>query len=218
MRMAKGWMRAGFAAALFALLLAPALAGAGSALAQDLLPATYYGGGLEEGVTVTAMIGDAACGTDEADSDGGWSIRVEAGGCDGAAVAGATVNFMIGDAMAEQSAEWSSGYLPDDTRDGITLTPAAMPEPEDGMDGDDSSMGDGMDGDDASMGDGDDSMTDGDGDGSMDGGMTPAAPDTGNAGLATASSGGAASWLALGFGLLALAATAGGRFATGRVR
>ena len=208
MRMAKGWMRAGFAAALFALLLAPALAGAGSALAQDPLPASYYGGGLDAGVTVTAMIGDATCGTADADASGGWSIRVNAGDCGGAAEEGATVNFMIGDVMAEQSAEWTAGYTPDDIANGITLTEAAMPEP-----------GDGMDGDDASMGDGDDSsMTNGDGDGSMDGGMTPAAPDTGNAGLATASSGGAASWLALGFGLLALAATAGGRFATGRVR
>ena len=212
MRMAKGWMRAGFAAALFALLLAPALAGAGSALAQDPLPASYYGGvggDLAAGDTVTAMIGDASCGSDEAEADGGWAIYVNAGDCGGAAEEGATVNFMIGDAMAEQSVEWTAGYTPDDIASGITLTLAAMPEPEDGMDGD----GDGS----MMNGDGDDSsMTDGDG--SMDGGMTPAAPDTGNAGLATASGGGAASWLALGFGLLALAATAGGRFATGRVR
>ena len=194
MRMAKGWMRAGFAAALFALLLAPALTGAGSALAQDPLPANYYGGGLETGDKVTAMIGDAECGTATADASGGWQIRVNAGDCGGAAAAGAMVNFMINDAMAEQTAEWSAGFVPADVGQGITLTPAAMME---NGDGDDDSM----------MENGDDGM------------MAPGAPDTGNAGLASSASGGAAaSWLALGLGLMALAATAGARFATGRVR
>ena len=199
MRMAKGWMRAGFAAALFALLLAPALTGAGSALAQDPLPANYYGGGLESGDKVTAMIGDAECGTATADASGGWQIRVNAGDCDGAAAAGAMVSFMINDAMAEQTAEWSAGFVPSDVGQGITLTMAAMGD----GDGDDDSM----------MENGDDAMDGG------DGAMAPGAPDTGNAGLASSASGGAAaSWLALGLGLMALAATAGARFATGRVR
>ena len=205
MRMAKGWMRAGFAAALFALLLAPALTGAGSALAQDPLPANYYGGGLDGGDKVTAMIGDAECGTATAGPDGGWSITVNAGDCGGAAAAGAMVSFMINDAMAEQTAEWSAGFVPSDVGQGITLTMAAM------GDGDDDSMMENGD-DDSMMENGDDAM---DGDGAM----APGAPDTGNAGLASSASGGAAaSWLALGLGLLALAATAGARFATGRVR
>ena len=211
MRMAKGWMRAGFAAALFALLLAPVLAGAGSALAQEP-PANYYGSGLDEGVEVTAMIGEAECGSSTVGADGYWSIQISPGDCDGAAVEGATVSFMIGDAMAEQTRNWSSGFLPENIGTGFSLTPAPAPEPEpeDGMDGDDA-MGDG-DGD-SMMENGDDAMDGG------DGMMAPGAPDTGNAGLASSASGGAAaSWLALGLGLMALAATAGARFATGRVR
>ena len=190
MRIAKGRVLAGVAAALFALLLAPALTGADAARAQTP-PATYYGGGLDSGDVVTVMIGDNSCGTATADANGQWNVVVQAGGCDGAAIAGATVMFMIGDEAAEQTATWRGGFVPDDVANGITLTVAegAMME-EDGDDAADSG-----------------SMT-----------PAPAAPDTGNAGLAAASNG-TASRLALGLlGLMALAATAGARFATGRAR
>ena len=188
MRIARGRVLAGIAAALFALLLAPALTGADAARAQSP-PASYYGAGLDAGVVVTVMIGDNSCGTATADASGQWSITVQERGCDGAAIAGATVTFMIGDEAAKQTATWRSGFVPDDPANGITLTVAEAAMEEDGDD-------------DAGA-----SMT-----------PPPAVPDTGNAGLAS-SANGTASRLALGLlGLMALAATAGARFATGRAR
>ena len=141
------------------------------------------------------MIGDNSCGTATVGASGDWNVVVQAGGCDGAAVDGATVTFMIGDEAAEQTATWRGGFVPDDPANGITLSVAegAMME-EDG---------------DADAGD---SMT------PAPAAPAPAAPDTGNAGLAS-SANGTASRLALGLlGLMALAATAGARFATGRAR
>ena len=52
------------------------------------------------------MIGDNSCGTATVGASGDWSVVVQAGDCDGAAVAGATVTFMIGDGAAEQTATW----------------------------------------------------------------------------------------------------------------
>ena len=189
MRIARGRVLAGVAAALFALLLAPALTGADAARAQAP-PAAYYGGGLDAGDVVTVMIGDNSCGTATVDANGQWSVTVADRGCDGAAVDGATVTFMIGDEAAEQTATWRAGGTPENIATGIALTVAEGAMEEDGDDAADSG-----------------SMT-----------PAPAAPDTGNAGLAAASNG-TASRLALGLlGLMALAATAGARFATGRAR
>ena len=117
-----------YATARFALLVLAAGAAlaafAGAARAQTLLPASYYGGGLEAGAVVTASIGDAECGSDTVGADGGWAISVAAGGCGGAAVAGATVAFAIDGALAEQTAAWKAGGRPDDIGLGIALTPA----------------------------------------------------------------------------------------------
>lgn len=189
MRIARGRVLAGVAAALFALLLAPALTGTDAARAQTP-PATYYGAGLDAGDVVTVMIGDASCGTATVDASGQWSVVVQSGECGGAARDGATVTFKIGDEAAEQTATWRGGFVPENTATGITLTVAEGAMEEDGDDAADSG-----------------SMT-----------PAPAAPDTGNAGLAS-SANGTASRLALGLlGLMALAATAGARFATGRAR
>ena len=178
MRIAKGSALAGIAAALFALLLAPVLTGAGAAHAQSP-PASFYGGGLTSGDTVTAMIGDATCGTDTANASGGWSIQVAQGTC--GAANGMMVSFMVNDAMANETATWMAGGVPDNVGDGITLTVDAM----DGGDG-------------------------------GEGTMVPVVTETGNAGLAAPSGAGAASWLAAGLGLLALAGAAGARIATAR--
>ena len=176
MRIAKGSALAGVAAALFALLLAPVLTGAGAAHAQNP-PASFYGSGLMSGDTVTAMIGDASCGTATADASGGWAIQVAQGTC--GAANGMMVSFMVNDAMAKETATWMSGGLPDNAAEGITLT-------VDAMDG-------------------------------GEGTMVPVVTETGNAGLAAPSGGaGAASWLAAGLGLLALAGAAGARIATAR--
>ena len=83
----------------------PALTGTDAARAQTP-PATYYGAGLDAGDVVTVMIGDNSCGTATVGASGDWSVVVQAGDCDGAAVAGATVTFMIGDGAAEQTATW----------------------------------------------------------------------------------------------------------------
>ena len=58
-------------------------------------PATFYGGGLTRGDVVTASIGGAACGEAEAEAGGIWSIVVDAGGCGGKAVEGATIAFAV---------------------------------------------------------------------------------------------------------------------------
>ena len=87
------------------------------------LPANYYGCGLDEGVTVTAMIGEIECGSSTVGADGCWSIQIRAG-TGGAAIEGATVNFMIGGAMAKRSAMWSAGFLPPDVETGIVLDTA----------------------------------------------------------------------------------------------
>ena len=91
-----------------------------------VLPASFYGGGLDAGDVVTASIGGAACDEAEAGADGGWSILVEEGGCGGKAVDGAVVAFAINGVPAGQTATWRAGGLPDDREDGIPLTAAGM--------------------------------------------------------------------------------------------
>jgi hypothetical protein len=129
MNLAKGPARIAAVAALLALLIGPMLFGASSALAQGA-PANYYGGGLTEGDTVTASIGDAECGSATADADGGWHIPIGADN-DCNPVDGATVNFAVNGDAADQSATYAAGGLPDDTANGITLTVTAMPDTED---------------------------------------------------------------------------------------
>ena len=89
------------------------------------LPAHYYGGGLDSGDLVIALIGEAECGTARAGTDGGWSITINWGECGGAAEAGATVRFTVNGQTQQQTAEWSAGFVPDDIGVGITLTLAA---------------------------------------------------------------------------------------------
>ena len=121
-------MRATARTALLVLAAAALAAFAGSASAQNPLPASYYGGGLEAGAVVTASIGGAECGSATADADGGWSITVNAGDCGGGAAGGATVAFAINGAPAEQTAPWEAGWRPDDPGLGIALT-LAPPRP-----------------------------------------------------------------------------------------
>ena len=95
-------------------------------------PATYYGAGLDAGDVVFVMIGDALCGTTTVDARGAWNMVVQAGGCSGAAVAGATVTFAVNGVPAEQTATWRAGFVPENPASGITLTvdaPAPPPAP-----------------------------------------------------------------------------------------
>ncbi len=89
-------------------------------------PAALYGAGLEAGDTVTASIGDAECGSTEADASGGWAIAVPEGGACGAKD-GETVTFAINGKAAAESVTWSPAFVPEDEELGITLTLA--PEP-----------------------------------------------------------------------------------------
>ena len=170
MSIAKGPARLGFAAALVALLLAPAVFSSATAHAQNP-PATYYGVATS-GDEIGAWIGGVQCDTTTADAAGEWVIVLPENGCDGAAVSGATVNFSINGEVAVETETWEPGGAPSDLVNGISLTPGG-------------------------------------------GGVTP--PDTGNAGFA-AVDGNAAPWFALSLGLFALAAIAGVRVATSKVR
>ena len=193
MNLAKGPARIAAVAALLALLIGPMLFGASSALAQGA-PANYYGGGLTEGDTVTASIGDVECGSATADAAGGWHIAIGADN-DCNPVDGATVNFAVNGKAAEQSATYAAGGLPDDTANGITLTIEVMedppaPEPTPVMPDVEEEE------------DKPDAM--------------PVVVDTGNAGLGGQTS--SASALAvLALGVLALAGVAGARTVTGRI-
>ena len=213
MNMKKRPARLGFAAALFALLLAPLAFSAQSALAQVSLPAVIYGVDQEAGTTITAHIDGEVCDSTDVNDAGEWLININDGDCNGAAGPGATVGFMIGDDAAAETVTWESGHQQ------VSLTvappePEPEPTPDDGMDdGMDDGIDDGMD---DGMDDGDDGMDDG-----ADDGMTaPATPDdkgdTGNAGFATGS-GSTSPLLALALGVLALAGVAGARTVTGRV-
>ncbi len=129
MKRMKGPARLGFFAALLALLIAPLAIGLQSANAQGVDTATYYGV-TEAGATVGASIDGAACGdATTADDAGEWVIIIAEDDCDGGAVEGATVNFSLNGAQAEQTETWAIGDTPEDLLNGITLTVAAMPEP-----------------------------------------------------------------------------------------
>ena len=121
-----GWVTAEAAAGVRAALAAGESADGWPARASDASPAerpaSYYGGGLDIGDRVTATIGVVTCGASTAGADGGWAISIEEGGCGGGAVAGATVNFAVNGVVAEQTAQWSAGFVPDDRTNGITLT------------------------------------------------------------------------------------------------
>ena len=114
----------GFLIALFALALAPALTGPGPAVAQTPQRADLYGGGLQEGDVVAALIRGVECGTYtvSAEDNGGWYIVVESGACGGAAVEGAVINITVNGNTADQYVTWTDGYTPPDRANGIALT------------------------------------------------------------------------------------------------
>lgn len=124
----------GLVAALFALILAPAVFTAGPVAAQSRdLPAEYYGAsGLQDGDVVVASIGDEECGSSTV-TGGVWSISVQPDACNGAAVSGAIVTFTVNGELADQTAPWEGGYAPDDVANGIALTVGGggpdLPEP-----------------------------------------------------------------------------------------
>ena len=124
----KGTARLGFAAALLALLLAPLAFGFQSANAQGPDAAQYYGSGLTAGDTVAASVGGEECSSATADADGNWILQIAAGD-DCAPEDGETVNFSLNGETAEQTEAWTGGGSPSDPA-GISLTVAAMPEPE----------------------------------------------------------------------------------------
>ena len=179
MNLTSGPARLGLVAALFALLLGSLAVGSQTAHAQGPDSAQYYGTGLAAGDTVSASVDGVECGSTTADADGNWLLVVAAGDPCGPDE-GDTVNFSVNGEVAEQTESWTGGGTPADAANGISLTVAEM---GDGM-GDGDGDGDGMgDGDGDGMGDGDgDGMGDGDGD------MAVEPPDTGNAGLAAATS------------------------------
>ena len=113
----------GLVAALFALILAPAVFTAGPVAAQSSgdTPAEYYGRGLQDGDVVVASIGDDECGTSTV-AGGVWSISVQPDACNGAAVSGATVTFTVNGVLADQTVTWEPGWAPADVVNGITLT------------------------------------------------------------------------------------------------
>ena len=118
-----GPARLGFAAALLALLLGPLALGFHTAHAQGPDTASYYGTGLAEGDAVAASIGGTECASTTADAAGQWVVQVGQGDC--SPEDGDTVDFSVNGDAAEQTASWSGGDLSE-----VTLTVAAMPEPE----------------------------------------------------------------------------------------
>ena len=124
-----GPARLGFAAALFALLLGPLALGFHSAHAQGPDVASYYGSGLAAGDTVGVTLDGAECASTRADADGNWLVSV--GASDACAVEdGSTIGFTLNGEAAEQTETWSAGGGPANP-DGISLTVAAMEEPDD---------------------------------------------------------------------------------------
>ena len=120
-----GPARLGFAAALLALLLGPLALGFHTAHAQGPDTASYYGTGLAEGDAVAASIGGTECASTTADAAGQWVVQVGQGDC--SPEDGDTVDFSVNGDAAEQTASWSAGDLAE-----VSLTVAAMPEPENG--------------------------------------------------------------------------------------
>ena len=192
----KGTARLGFAAALLALLLAPLAFGFHSASAQGVDAAQYYGSGLTAGDSVGASVDGVECGSVDADADGNWIIQVAAG-ADCAPEAGDTVNFSLNGETAEQTETWSEGGAPSDPA-GISLTVAAMPEPEATA-----VATEAMPAATEAMPAATEVMTE------------PVMVETGNAGLVTSES--SAPLMALVLGFLAIAGVAGARVSTRRV-
>ena len=119
-----GPARLGFAAALLALLLGPLALGFHSAHAQGPDTASYYGTGLNDGDTVAASIDGTECDSTTANAAGEWVVRVGPGDC--SPEDGDTVSFSVNGDAAEQTVEWSAGGFGE-----VSLTVAAMPEPDD---------------------------------------------------------------------------------------
>ena len=126
MNLAKGPARFALAVALLALMVGPMLFSASSALAQVPSPPSNYYGYLDAGSTVTASIGEAECGSAEADADGLWFIVIDADNeCN--PVEGDEISFAIDGDAAEQTVAYTPGWAPADVATGMALTVAAMP-------------------------------------------------------------------------------------------
>ncbi len=133
MSIAKGLASTGFGAALIALLLSAIVLGASPAQAQQA-PADVYGvvaagSGVVAGDVIVASIGGVECGSATAHASDGWSIRIQAGSCDGNAVSGATIAFTINGLPAAQTVIWKTGYRPPDVVNGLALTVAGGASP-----------------------------------------------------------------------------------------
>lgn len=122
MSIAKTPATSGLVAALFALILVPAVFGPGPATAQGILGIDLYGTGLEDGDVVVVSINGEECGTLPVAADGVWAIRVYPGDCNGEAEDGAPITFTLNGDLADQTVTWAAGWLPPDPVNGITLT------------------------------------------------------------------------------------------------
>ena len=121
MRIGIGPARLGFfVAAVAAVLVGTALLSGATAHAQNP-PATYYGVATA-GDEISATIDGTVCEAVTADSNGEWVIVIQESGCDGNAVAGATVQLWLNGEGADQSETWEAGGAPADLVSGISLT------------------------------------------------------------------------------------------------
>ena len=84
-------------------------------------PYSAYGTGATAGDEIAAWIDGVVCGETTVDAAGEWVIFVEAGGDCGAAD-GDTIMFSVNGEVAEETATWSAGGVPDDVAAGIMLT------------------------------------------------------------------------------------------------
>ena len=113
----------GLVASLFMLVLTSALWSAAPATAQLAdPPASLYGTGLDEGITVAANIDGVECHSTTVDATGAWAIAVYKGECGGGAVSGARITFTVDGVQADQYVTWAVGYAPSDVVKGIVLT------------------------------------------------------------------------------------------------
>ena len=121
MRIGTAPVRLGFfVAAVAAVLVGTALLSGATAQAQNP-PATYYGVATT-GDEISASINGVTCETVTADANGEWVIVIQENGCDGSAVAGATVQLWLNGEVADQSETWEAGGAPADLVNGISLT------------------------------------------------------------------------------------------------
>ena len=198
--------KAGHLTAALAVALGLLVASAASVHAQG--PYTAYGVGLAAGDTVVASVGGVECASTTT-ADGNWKLEIESSAMCGPSD-GATINFSLNGAAAEETATWTAGGTPAtagyEADAGITLTVMAMDPGTGDGDGADTGMGAG-DGADTGMGAGDGADT------GMGDGAAPGPSDTGQAGLVTSGTGTSLALLLL-LGVLTASLAAGARVAT----